>query len=105
MTACRPVIDLRWLRPEHLSLRRVFSKVVGWLVLRVVNHEVLLTIDRFLRRLHWWNALHFVLLAHALLIRPTLLSKHDFLHLLNRHRTFHVDPFVLDHVLLLQLEH
>ena len=44
------------------------------------------------------------LLAITLLINATLLSDHYFFHLLDGHGTFDVDPFVLNHVLQLQLE-
>ena len=44
------------------------------------------------------------LLAIALLINATLLGDHYFLHLLDGHGTFDVDPFVLNHVLELQFE-
>lgn len=43
-------------------------------------------------------------LAIALLINATLLGNHYFLHLLDGHGTFDVDPFVLNHVLQLQFE-
>ena len=42
--------------------------------------------------------------TNALLFITSLLSQHDFFHLLDGHGTFDVDPFVLNHVLELQLE-
>ena len=43
-------------------------------------------------------------LTIALLINATLLGDHYFFHLKDGHGTFDVDPFVLNHVLQLQLE-
>lgn len=44
-------------------------------------------------------------LVHSLLISTALLYNHHFSHLLDRHCTFHIHPFVLDDMFLLEFEH
>lgn len=112
------VVAVHWVRLglHHHRVRVVH--VVGWVVGRPMRHHRLRNFWNHMRRRpiegqaerrgavlvrHHLRVLLHAAFAVALLV-TTLLGDHDLLHLLDGHGALHVDPLVLNHVLLLQLQ-